>query len=151
DHDSMLYNNNNAGKLSLTMNLRTSEGRALFLRLVAWADVVVENFSPRVMDALGLGYAALREVKPDILLVSTCIHGHTGPWSAIPGFGDYGAALAGFTELVGWPDRSPIYPGGPSDYVAPKFTAASILAALDFRCRTGKGQHIDVSQVESSM
>lgn len=151
NHDSLLYNNNNAGKYSLSLNLRTLEGRRLFLRLVRWADVVVENFTPRVMDSLGLGYESLRAEKPDIILVSTCIHGHSGPWSATRGFGDYGGAVAGFTELVGWPDRAPVYPAGPSDYIAPKFTAASILAALDYRRRTGKGQFVDVSQVESSL
>ncbi|MER3421182.1 MAG: hypothetical protein C4290_11975 [Chloroflexota bacterium] len=147
-----LYANVNAGKLGITLNLATAEGREVARRLAAWADVVVESFSPKAMRAWGLDYASLRAVNPRLIMMSTCLNGQTGPHAMLAGFGTMGAALAGFVELAGWPDRSPAGPfGAYTDYVAPKFIAAALLAALDHRRRTGEGQYIDLSQAEASI
>lgn len=148
---SALYANVNAGKLGLTLNLAKPEGCAVARRLVQWADVVVENYSPRAMRAWGLHYEALRAINPSIIMMSTCLNGQTGPHANLAGFGTMGGALGGFAEMHGWPDRSPAGAGAYTDYVAPKFIASAILAALDHRRRTGEGQFIDLSQSEASL
>jgi crotonobetainyl-CoA:carnitine CoA-transferase CaiB-like acyl-CoA transferase len=143
--------NVNAGKLGLTLNLKTSEGLAIARRLVQWADVVAESYSPGTMTGWGLDYESLRRQKRDLIMVSSCLNGQTGPHAGLAGFGTMGAQLAGFGMLGGWPDRPPAGPWWAyTDYVAPKFTAAAILAALDHRRRTGQGQYIDLSQVEAA-
>jgi crotonobetainyl-CoA:carnitine CoA-transferase CaiB-like acyl-CoA transferase len=146
------FANPNAGKLGLSLNLAVPEARNVVLRLAEWADVVTESFSPKAMRGWGLDYDVLRKVKPDIIMISSCLNGQTGPQAMLAGFGTMGAALSGFHELTGWPDR---IPAGPfmayTDYTSPKFVAASILAALDHRRRTGKGQYIDLSQAEAGM
>jgi crotonobetainyl-CoA:carnitine CoA-transferase CaiB-like acyl-CoA transferase len=146
-----LFANVNTGKLGLTLNLMNPAGRELALKLVQWADVVTESYTPRAMKAFGLDYESLRKVKPDLIMLSSCLGGQTGPWAELAGFGSMGAQLAGFGELAGWPDSIPAGPfGAYTDYIAPKFTAAALLAALDHRRRTGEGQHIDLSQAECS-
>jgi crotonobetainyl-CoA:carnitine CoA-transferase CaiB-like acyl-CoA transferase len=146
-----LFANVNAGKLGLTLNMSTLEARAVAQRLACWADVVVENFTPKAMRAWGMAYEDLRTVNPGIILVSTSLNGQTGPQAFLAGFGTMGAAAGGFAEQHGWPDRIPAGAGAWTDYVAPKFIAASILAALDHRRRTGEGQFIDLSQTEASV
>ena len=120
--------------------------------LVRWADVVTESFSPKAMRAWGFDYESLRKVKPDIIMLSTCLMGQTGPLAKIAGFGNMAAAISGFNNLTGWPDRPPagVF-GAYTDYVAPRFTAISILAALEYRRRTGQGQYIDQSQAECAI
>jgi len=141
----------NAGKRGLSVNLASEEGRSIVKKLAAWADVVTESFAPGALARMGLGYEELKTLNPDVILVSSCLNGQTGPYSSLAGFGTMGLHLAGFGELAGWPDRPPAGPAGAyTDYVAPKFTAASILAALDHRRRTGEGQYIDFSQGEAS-
>ncbi len=148
---SCVFANVNAGKLGLTLNLSTPGGRDLALRMVQWADVVTESYTPRAMRSWGLDYESLRKLKPDLIMLSSCLGGQTGPWRELAGFGTMGAQLAGFGELAGWPDRPPAGPfGAYTDYIAPKFTAAAIVAALDHRRRTGEGQYIDLSQAECS-
>jgi len=142
----------NAGKLGMTLDLAQEEGRAVFLDLVRWAGVVVESFSPKVMRAWRLDYQSLRKVKPDIIMLSTCLMGQTGPMSQFAGFGSLAAAISGFYDVTGWPDRPPAGPfGAYTDTIAPRFTAIAILAALDERRRTGRGQYIDQSQAESAL
>ena len=85
-------------------------------------------------------------------MLSTCLMGQTGPMAPSAGFGNLAAAIAGFTNIAGWPDRPPAGPfGAYTDYIAPWFNAAAILAALEYRDRTGQGQHIDLSQTEASL
>src|SRR5215813_7261663 len=146
------FQNLNAGKLGLTLDLAQDAGRAVALDLVRWADVVAESFSPKAMRAWGFDYASLLQVKPDLIMLSTCLMGQTGPLAQFAGFGNLAAALSGFFSLTGWPDRPPAGPfGAYTDYVAPRFTAVAILAALDYRRRTGQGQYIDQSQAESTL
>ena len=152
-HDgSGLFGTYNAGKLGLGLDLSKPEAREVVLDLVRWADVVCESFSPKAMRAWRLDYDALRVVKPDLIMLSSCLMGQTGPLSGFVGFGTMAAAVSGFYNLCGWPDRPPSGPfGAYTDYVAPRFGAVAILAALDYRKRTGKGQYIDQSQAESAL
>lgn len=146
------YANVNAGKLNVGLNLRVEPARDVVLRLVDWADVVVENYSPRGMRGFGLDYDTLRARKPDIVMLSTCLNGQTGPERDLAGYGTMGAALAGFGYVTGWPDRPPAAPFmAYTDYVSPRFALAALLAAVDHRDRTGEGQHIDCSQAEASI
>jgi crotonobetainyl-CoA:carnitine CoA-transferase CaiB-like acyl-CoA transferase len=104
------------------------------------------------MRGWGLHYDELRQLKPDLIMVSSCLMGQTGPYSKFAGYGNLAAAMAGFGNLCGWPDRPPAGPyGSYTDCVAPRFTLAAILAALDYRRRTGRGQYIELSQAEASM
>jgi crotonobetainyl-CoA:carnitine CoA-transferase CaiB-like acyl-CoA transferase len=121
-------------------------------RLVAWADLVTENFTPGTLEEWGLGYEELCRVKPDVILFSTSMLGRGGPYSQQPGFGPVLASLSGMTGLTGWPDRMPTNPyGAYTDFLVPRFAVPAILAALDYRRRTGQGQHLDLSQLETSL
>lgn len=149
---SALFGNNNAGKLSLSLDLSKPEARAIVLDLVRWADLVCESFSPKAMRAWGFDYESLRAIKPDIIMLSSCLMGQTGPLSRFAGFGNLAAALCGFYNLVGWPDRTPSGPfSAYTDYIAPRFGLASVMAALIHRKRTGEGQYIDQAQAESAL
>jgi benzylsuccinate CoA-transferase BbsF subunit len=142
----------NPNKLSVSVNLSKPEGVAVVEKLVRWADVVSENFSPRAMAKWGLSYERLRELKPDLIMVSSCLFGQTGPQRMYPGFGGQGSAIAGFNFLAGWPDREAIGPAGTiTDSLSPRYVALLIASALFHRERTGEGQYIDVSQIETGV
>lgn len=142
----------NANKLGITLDLDTRAGRAVALDLVRWADVVTESFAPGVMGAWGLGWEDLRAVNPDLIMLSSCIMGQTGPWRDFAGFGRLAASLAGFQSLASWPDRPPTGPfGAYTDAIASRYNAIAILAALEHRARTGQGQYIDLSQTEAAL
>ncbi len=148
----VLFQNMNAGKHMITLDLTAPAARDVVLDLVRWADVVCEAYTAGTMRTLGLGYETLRAVKPDVIMFSTCLMGQTGPLATYAGFGNLAASLTGFGNLCGWPDRAPAGPfGAYTDYVAPRFGLATILAALDHRRRTGEGQHIDLAQAEASI
>ncbi|MGE0820535.1 MAG: CaiB/BaiF CoA transferase family protein [Candidatus Binatia bacterium] len=149
---SALFQNLNAGKLGLALDLNNPVARDVVRDLVRWADVVTESFSPKAMKGWDLDYESLRKIKPDIIMISSCLMGQTGPMAKFAGFGNLAAALSGFFNLTGWPDRIPAGPfSAYTDYVAPRFTAIAILAALDHRRRTGQGQNIDQSQAEATL
>jgi crotonobetainyl-CoA:carnitine CoA-transferase CaiB-like acyl-CoA transferase len=142
----------NAGKFSLEVDPGTPDGKATILALVDWADIVVESFSPKAMKKWGLDYAALKERKPSLIMLSTCLFGQTGPYAMMAGYGTMGAALGGLTLPTGEPGRPPCGPFGPyTDYVAPRFSVLAMLAALHHRDKTGEGQYIDQAQAESAM
>jgi benzylsuccinate CoA-transferase BbsF subunit len=112
---------------------------------------VSESFAPGAAKRIGLDYETLSKTNPGLIMISSCLNGQDGPHAGLAGFGTMGAQIAGFGYLAGWPDRPPTGPmGAYTDFVAPKFTAAAILAALDHRRRTGEGQYIDFSQGEAS-
>ncbi|MET0379916.1 MAG: CoA transferase [Spongiibacteraceae bacterium] len=150
---SALFENCNAGKWGLTLDLSREEGRAVIRDLVRdWADVVIESFSPGQMRDWNLGYDHLRELKPDLIMLSTSLMGQSGPWSSFAGFGNVGAAISGFQAIVGWPDLPPTGPYGPyTDFVGPRFGLVSLLAAVDHRRRTGEGCWLDVAQAEAGI
>ncbi|MGF1600054.1 MAG: CaiB/BaiF CoA transferase family protein [Acidimicrobiales bacterium] len=147
-----IHANLNCDKLALSLDLSVAEARDVVLRLVDWADVVVENYSPKAMRNWGLDYESLRRHRPDVIMASSCLNGQTGPEADFAGYGTMGAQMAGFGALAGWPDRAPVGPfGAYTDYCAPRFSAMALLAALEHRRRTGEGQHIDLSQTEASL
>ena len=146
------FANINLGKHSIGINLKAPGARELALSLVDWADVVVENFSPRAMKSWGLDWEKLRQRKPELVMLSSCLSGASGPEAALAGYGTMGAALAGFGFVTGWPDRRPSAPFmAYTDYVSPRFATAALLAALEHKRRTGVGQHIDLSQAECTI
>jgi benzylsuccinate CoA-transferase BbsF subunit len=142
----------NTNKLGLALNLRLARAREVALRLVRWADIVTDSMTPGSMARLGLGYEDLRKVKPEIIMYSTTQMGQTGPYRDFGGYGQHGASTAGFHALAGWPDRpaSGVF-GAYTDFVAPWFLYTSLVAALDYRDRTGQGQYLDQSQVEGGL
>ena len=142
----------NAGKLSLSLDLRNPRSHPVVHDLVRWADLVCESFSSQAMTKLGLDYESLRAIKPDLIMLSSCLFGQTGPLASMAGYGTMGAAIAGLVQPTGWPDRAPCGPFGPyTDWLAPRLTVPTLLAALDHRRRTGQGQHIDQAQAESAL
>ena len=147
-----LFANCNAGKFGISLDLANPKSREVVHDLVRWADVVTESFSPKAMRAWGFDYESLRKVNPKIIMLSSCLMGQSGPLAKIAGFGNMAAAIVGFHNLTGWPDRPPagVF-GAYTDYVAPRFTAMALLAALDYRRRTGVGQYIDQSQAECAI
>ena len=150
--NSALYITWNAGKLGVTADLSTERGREVARRLAGWSDVVLESFSPGQMQRWGLDYATLSAHRPELIMLSTAIMGQTGPYARLAGYGNVGAALSGFQDIVGWPDRPALGPFGPyTDYVGPRFALTTLLAAVDHRQRTGEGCYIDVSQVEAGV
>jgi crotonobetainyl-CoA:carnitine CoA-transferase CaiB-like acyl-CoA transferase len=149
---SVLYETCNAGKLGVTLDLSRPAGRDVVRDLAAWADVVVESFSPGLMSRWGLDHAALSAGHPELIMLSTSLMGQTGPLSRLAGFGNIGAAMSGYQHLVGWPHRLPVGPFGPyTDFLGPRCSLVALLAALDERERTGLGCHIDVSQAEAGV
>ncbi|WP_308115239.1 MULTISPECIES: CoA transferase [unclassified Rhodococcus (in: high G+C Gram-positive bacteria)] len=148
--NSALYGNVNAGKLGVSLDLRVPEAREVARSLANWADVVLESYAPGRMKKWGLEYETLRETNPGLIMVSSSINGQDGPYSGLAGYGNVGAALSGFQSVVGWADRLPVGPFGPyTDYLAPRFGLAALLAALLRRQQTGVGTYIDISQVEA--
>jgi len=147
-----LFHGANASKRMLGLDLTKPETREVVLDLARWADVVCESFTPGAMARMGFGYDELCEVNPDLVMLSTSLMGQTGPLSTFAGYGNLSAAIVGFHEMTGWPDRDASGPyGAYTDYVTPKFVASAILAAIDQRERTGKGVHLDLSQAEASL
>lgn len=142
----------NANKLALTLNLADPEARRIALELAAWADVVTESFSPGVIEGYGLGWETLRERNPELIMISSSLMGQTGPWRDFTGFGNLAASVTGFQKLAGFPDRPPSGPfGAYTDFIAARYNAIAILAALEHRDCTGEGQYIDMSQAEASL
>jgi len=150
---SPLYDVLNVGKRNATFNLKDPRAVELVKRLMLdWADVVVENFAPRAMRGFGLDYESLAAEDAGLVMVSACLNGQTGPHKDYPGFGSQGSALAGFTDLTGWPDRAPVGPSGTiTDSLAPRYVATAVAAGLHYARRTGRGVYLDVSQVETGI
>jgi crotonobetainyl-CoA:carnitine CoA-transferase CaiB-like acyl-CoA transferase len=140
----------NRNKKAITLDVEHPSGRRLALALAAISDVVVENFSPRVMTNWQLAYPDLRAVNPGVILLSMSAAGHSGPGRDWLGFGPTAHALSGFTYLTSFTEEEPIGLGVPyGDAVSGLYGALAVLAALEDRDRTGRGQHIDLSQYEA--
>jgi crotonobetainyl-CoA:carnitine CoA-transferase CaiB-like acyl-CoA transferase len=144
----------NANKLSVTLNLKEPRAVELALKLISISDLVLENFRPGVMDRLGLGYPQLREVKPDIILVSLSANGQTGPESRYAGYAPMFAALGGLGHLTGYPDGPPVELRHAMDHTGGMMAAFCAIAALCTRSLHSSkgqagvsqlGQHVDVS------
>ncbi|MEP7215153.1 MAG: CoA transferase [Anaerolineaceae bacterium] len=142
----------NTSKKGISLNLKDPAGLAVAKKLLAWCDVAFESFTPGTMRDLGLGYEVAKELNPGIIIVSSCLMGQTGPAANLAGYGYHAAAISGFYEVTGWPDRPP---GGPfnayTDVIAPHFLGATVMAAVEHRRRTGQGQYIEQAQMESAL
>ena len=141
--------NFNTSKKGMTMDLKNAAGQRLARRMADWADVVLESYSPGTMARFGLDWPTLAAEREDLVMLSTSMRGQTGPERGYSGFGSQGAAIAGLFALVGWPDRPPTGPWGAyTDFITPRYGIAALASALLHRQRTGRGQHIDLAQVE---
>jgi crotonobetainyl-CoA:carnitine CoA-transferase CaiB-like acyl-CoA transferase len=148
--ESMYYVNLNRGKRSITVNLKTDEGRRLFVELVKRCDVLLENFRPGTMERLGLGYERLKEANPRLVYAAISGFGQYGPYRERPGYDIIGQAMGGLLSITGWPDGPPTRSGTAiGDILSSLFCCVGILAALNIRERTGEGQMVDVSLVDS--
>jgi len=147
------FNNFNAGKYDLTLCLNTDEGRSLARRIIEWADVFLSNITPRVIERWGLTYNKLSEWNPKIIAAYQPMQGYDGPHRDFLGFGAVLTPITGYSYLSGRPDRPPVGVGTnyPDYVINPGHTMVAILAALHYRRRTGKGQHIECAQLESSV
>ncbi|MBI4497776.1 MAG: CoA transferase [Chloroflexi bacterium] len=144
------FNNHNRNKLGITLNVKDPRGMALLRRLIAVSDVVIENFSSRVMESWGLGYPQLQALKPDIIYVSLAGMGHWGRDRDIQTMGPIVQALSGLTWMSGFPDLPPAGWGYSfMDHTGGYFAVTAIMAALYHRQQTGQGQWIDLSQTEA--
>jgi crotonobetainyl-CoA:carnitine CoA-transferase CaiB-like acyl-CoA transferase len=147
--ESPVFDNLNLNKLSVCLNLSHPRAVEIARRLVGTSDVVVENMRPGVIERLGLGYAALREVKPDIVYLSSSACGQTGPDRENVGYAPNFAGAAGLSHVTGYPDWPPSILSGAIDLRSATTAAWAILAALLYRQRTGEGQHIDLASQEA--
>jgi len=147
--ESDVFNNLNLNKKSVTLNLKEPEAVAIAKKLAALSDIVMENMRPGVMPRLGLGYEALKEVKPDLIYLSSSACGQQGPEREYVGYAPTFAALGGVSYITGYEDWPPSNFMGAIDLRSATTAAASILAALVQKQRTGKGQYIDMASQES--
>ncbi len=145
------FNNFNAAKLSIALNLNTEKGQEIAYRIVEKSDIFLSNFTPRVIDKWNLQYERLKEVNPRIIAAYQPMQGLEGPHREFLGFGAVLTPITGITGMSGFPHRPPIGVGTnyPDYVVNPGHTVTAILAALRYRNRTGKGQLIELPQIES--
>lgn len=147
------FNNKNPGKLGISLNVRHPEGLEIARQLVRISDIVSEGFSPGVMDRWGLGYDALREIRPDVIYAQQSGMGSAGTYGRFRAIGPIAASLSGLSEMSGLP--SPAMPVGWGysylDWIGAYSFASAILGALVHRERTGEGQWIDASQTETGL
>ena len=138
-------------KRSVTIDLLQPDGVALFLKLVAKSDVLVENFRPGTMESWGLSWEALREVNPKLVMLRVTGYGQTGPYRRRHGFAHIAQAFGGLNYLAGYPGETPVLPGTVplGDYIASLFGAIGVLVALRHAEATGRGQIIDVGIYEA--
>jgi benzylsuccinate CoA-transferase BbsF subunit len=137
----------------MTLNLSHPKATDLVKSLIAKADVVMENFSVGVMEKWGLDYEELKKIKPDIIMLRQSGFGTPGPYARLPAFGMTLAGITGMPNFIGWPNSSPLPIGvaAYTDCICPRFASAALIAALDYRNKTGKGQLLDLSQFETSL
>jgi crotonobetainyl-CoA:carnitine CoA-transferase CaiB-like acyl-CoA transferase len=142
-----IYQSANLNKRSVTLNLSDPRGRDIALRLAATADVVIENFTPRVMEQFGLTYDDLRDVNPDIIMMRMPGFGLEGPWRDRPGFAASMEQVSGLAWITGYTDSLPTIPGI-CDPLAGMHAAFAVLTALEHRARTGEGQQIEQAMID---
>ncbi|WP_158808893.1 CaiB/BaiF CoA-transferase family protein [Beijerinckia sp. L45] len=150
--DSMGFLNMNRNKRSMALNLKSEAGRALFFKLAAKADILVENYRPGVMTRLGLGYDALHAHNPALIYASISGFGQSGPWAKRPGYDLMAQAMSGVMSVTGHPGGPPVKAGVPvADIGCALFTVYAILSAYIGRQKSGEGQHIDASLFDAAL
>jgi crotonobetainyl-CoA:carnitine CoA-transferase CaiB-like acyl-CoA transferase len=143
-----LFNATNLGKRGVTLDLGQPEGLALAKRLIERADIVCENFTPRVMDGFGLDYDAMRAIRPEVIVLRLPAFGLEGPWRDRPGFAQTMEQITGMAWLTGYEGGPPIIPGGFVDPAVGVHAAIALVAALEQRDRTGEGQLVEMPMIE---
>jgi benzylsuccinate CoA-transferase BbsF subunit len=150
--NSQFFASYNTSKKGITLDMSKPEARTIFLRLLPWADVVTESFTPKTLHNWELDYPRLSAVKPELIMLSTCMMGQSGPHRDYAGFGNLMAAKSGFYYIAGYSEDELCPPyGAYTDFIAPRFAACALMAAVDYKRRTGQGQYIDISQYEASL
>ncbi len=147
------FNHFNSNILSLSLNMGHPKAMEVVKQLVARSDVFMENYTPGNMEKWGLVYEELKKIKPDIIMLRQSGYGSSGPYSKLPAFGMVLSPIAGLPNFVGWPGKEPL-PLGVSAYtdcISPRFATAALIAALDYRNKTGKGQLLELSQFETAI
>lgn len=149
--DSLVWLSEARNKKAITLDLRKPEGAQMFRKLVEQADVVLENFRPGTLERWGLGYDALCEINPGLIMLRISAYGQTGPKRAEPGFARIAHAFAGLSHLAGEADGPPVVPGSTSmaDYISGMWGAIGVLTALQAKQASGRGQYIDIGLYES--
>ncbi len=149
--DTLVWLSEARNKRYITLDLRTPEGADIFLRLVAQADVVMENFRPGTLEKWGLGYARLAAVNPRIVLLRISAYGQTGPFREKPGFARVAHGFGGLAHLAGMADGPPVVPGSTSlaDYISGLWGVIGVQMALRVAERSGQGQEVDIGLYES--
>lgn len=148
--ESAYYMNLNRNKLGVTLNLKTPEGKAVFIEMVKKADVVIENYRPGTMEKLGLGYEELKRINPGIVYGCVSGFGHYGPYSQRAGYDIIGQAMGGLMSTTGWPKGAPTRTGtAMGDVLGGLGCTIGILAAVVNKIKTGEGQKVDVALVDS--
>lgn len=148
-HENPYFVNFNRNKKAMVLNLKTEEGKEIIRKLACWADVLVENFRPGVMDRLGLGYSELAKLNPGLIYAAITGFGKDGPYRDRPAFDFIAQAISGFMSLNGDENMEPLRAGIPiSDTICGLYVAFGILAALRERDRTGKGQEVQGAMVD---
>lgn len=145
---SPIWQGTNLNKRDLTLDLTSPQGLDIARKLAARADIVVENFSPRVVEQFGLGYDSLVSLKPDVIVVRMPGFGLQGPWRDYVGWALNFEQTAGMSAVTGYPDGPPCNPQGPADPIVGVHAGVALLAALEHRARTGAGQLIEIAQIE---
>ncbi len=148
DH-SPVFNSINLNKMSIKLNLKQPKGIELAKKIIQISDVVTQNMRPGAMDKIGLGYDVLKELKPDVIMLSSSAFGAEGPFRRYGGYAPSFAAYSGLTHLTGYSDGPPNPMTGSTDLMSAATSAFAVMAALNHRQATGRGQHIDLSSVES--
>ena len=148
---SPIFSGLNTNKRGVTLNLQSAEGRELLKRLIATADVVVENFTPRVLESMGLTYDEVKAVRPDVIMVRMPGFGLDGPWRDNPAFAYVIEAAAGISWLTGYPDRNPYEPYSVGDPNAGIHALNALLLALAHRERTGEGSVVEAAMVDAAL
>jgi len=142
----------NGSSLSTAIDAGHPSGKRLIKGLVEWCDVLVENFSAGTLKRMGLDYDELVKLNPGIILAMSATAGETGPAATQPGTGLQLQSASGLTHILGWPDRPPVgSPNAYTDYIGPWYLVIAIIAALEHRMKTGRGQWIDMSQLEAAV
>ncbi|OBB62699.1 CaiB/BaiF CoA-transferase family protein, partial [Mycobacterium sp. 852014-50255_SCH5639931] len=145
---SPIWQGTNLNKRDLTLDLTSERGLGIARRLAAEADVVVENFSPRVVEQFGLDYEALVALNPDVIVVRMPGYGLRGPWRDYVGWALNFEQTSGMSAVTGYPDGPPCNPQGPADPIVGVHAGVALLGALEHRSRTGTGQLIEIAQIE---
>jgi crotonobetainyl-CoA:carnitine CoA-transferase CaiB-like acyl-CoA transferase len=148
----MLHQSINRNKKGITLDLRKPQGQEIFKGIGRHMDVILENFRPGVMDGWGLGYDDVVKVKPDIIYTSVSGYGQYGPYSYKPGYDPIGQAMSGLMSISGFPDGPPTKTGNAmADNITGWQGAMGTMAALLYRYRTGKGQHVDACLLDACL